>query len=304
MRIVSPPDKLTDTAVCLGNFDGLHIAHTALINKCMEYAKENGLSGGVLLFKDHSLSVIKNEKIKLLTPFDEKIDILEKMQVGFSYITGFDERFMKKTPEEFILYLKEFLGARAVFIGYDYTFGYKAAAGAADLLRLCKDEGIYVHIEPRIEVMGMSVKSSAIREAAEKGDIKKANSLLGRRYMIRGKIISGKQNGRKMGLPTANIKTAPDKLLPADGVYSGEAVFSDNKMKCLINIGKNPTFGDNIRTAEVHIPGFSGDIYGEDMAVFFDERIRGEIKFSSPDELKKQIAKDIMKLNGCVGNGS
>ena len=144
--------------------------------------------------------------------------------------------------------------------------------------------------------MNEPVSSTRVREFISNGKTFEAQKYLGHMYFVMGKVEKGKQNGTKMGIPTANISFSKDKLIPPDGVYTGVFEIKDNKYKSLINIGKNPTFNAEERTIEVHIPNFSGELYGLEATVLFNKKIREEIKFSSPEQLVKQINKDLKCL--------
>lgn len=296
MQIIKNPLKVPSCAMALGNFDGLHMAHTKIINSCIDFSKKNNLKSGVLLFENHTASLFKETSMKLLTTLSEKFNILENIGVDFIYLMSFDEKVMKMSPYDFFEFLTDTLNAKALFAGFDYTFGYKAEGDSELLKKLSLQKNIYIDISDKIVLNNKIVSSTEIRALIEKGDIKSANDFLKRPYELFGKVISGKQNGRKMGLPTANIEYEKDKLLPPDGVYKGITVIDFTEYKSLINIGKNPTFNAEKRTVESHIPDFFGDLYGKEISVKFLEKIRDEKKFSSVDELIKQINNDIKRL--------
>lgn len=280
------------TAVALGNFDGLHKAHTAIIESCCKYAEENGLKSGVLLFSEHPANVIGGD-IKLITDNRSKLEILDSMGVDFAYIIDFDKDIMKLSPEEFICMLKDTMNPVAVFTGYDYRFGYKAAGDTNLLRRLGDDMGFCVRVTDEIDYNGIPIKSTQIRELLEKGNVKMAAELLGRDFFVRGAVVSGFQNGSKIGFPTANIKYDKSIFLPKNGVYAGYTAVGGKCYKSVINVGNNPTFNADRVTVESHIIDFNRDIYGEEARVYFKDRIRDEKKFNSIDKLKAQIQKDV-----------
>lgn len=293
MRIITDFREIGECAVCLGNFDGLHKAHIRIIDNCTEYARANGIFCGVLLFKNHTSTVCDTESCKLITTLEEKIEILEKTKIDFVFLIDFDKSFMKNTPEEFFGFLTQKIKAKALFAGYDYRFGYKAQGDTKKLLELGKQNGVYVNVCDEILEGNEAVSSTRIRQLIINGDIKNANSLLNRPYFILGSVEHGKKNGRKMGLPTANISYSPDKLLPCDGVYFGFTQIEGKAYKSVINIGKNPTFDAKERTIESHILGYDKEIYEMSVKVGFLEKIRDEIRFSSIGELTEQIKRDI-----------
>ena len=295
LKIITDIKEVQKCAVALGNFDGLHIAHKQIITNCTEYAKKTGLKSCVLLFDIHPRTLFDN-KIKLLTTLLEKLKALEKTGIDFVFIKSFDEKTMKMSAEEFFGFLTEDLKAKALFAGFDYTFAHKASGDSNTLLKLGKKHDIFVDISEQIIIDDVSVSSTFIRELVSSGKMQEAKKYLGEGYFVLGNVVKGKQNGTKMGIPTANISYPEDKLIPSDGVYTGVFKMNSKEYKSLINIGKNPTFDADKRTLEVHIPEFSGDIYGMEAEVIFDKKIRDEIKFESPKQLVEQINKDLQNL--------
>lgn len=281
------------TAVVLGDFDGLHAAHTAIIKNGTEYAKRYGLKSGVMLFEENTKSVLENINVELITENEEKIRLLEDMGLDFAYIVRFDREFMRKTPEEFIRYLSDKLRAKAVFAGYDYKFGHMAAGNADTLSKLSKEYGMEAVILPEMKIGGKTVSSTYIRSLIKSGKMEEAAEFLGREFSICGKVEKGLQNGRKMGFPTANISYSPKIVLPCIGVYAGFTYVRGKKYRSVINVGNNPTFGAERITVESHILDFDCDIYGEYVRVSFAKRIRGDIKFKNMKELTEQIEKDV-----------
>lgn len=296
MKIIRNLSDLNACSIALGNFDGVHIAHKRIIEKCREYAKNNGILSGVLLFENHTQTVLEDKTFKVLTPLSEKIEMIEELGVDFIFIKSFDEDTMKMKKGEFFQFLTVKMKAKALFAGYDYTFGYKASGDSKKLLELGEENGVYVEIIDEVDVSNKPISSTSIREMVKLGETEKVKKYLGRSYCVFGVVEKGKQNGTKMGIPTANLKYEDDKLLPPDGVYKGEFIINGNSYKSLINIGKNPTFDAEKRTLEVHIPDFNKNIYGEKVKVLFDEKIRDEIKFRTPRELTEQIKKDLEML--------
>jgi len=293
MRIITDFREIGECAVCLGNFDGLHKAHMKIIDDCTQYANTNGILGGLLLFKNHTSTICKSDNCKLITTLEEKIEILEKTGIDFVFLIDFDEKLMKNTPDEFFVFLKDKIKAKALFAGYDYRFGYKAQGDIKKLIELGEQNGVYVNVCGEITEDDEAVSSTRIRKLICDGDIKNANRLLTRPHFVLGEVCHGKKNGRKMGLPTANVSYSPNKLLPPDGVYFGFTEIEKKVYKSLVNIGKNPTFDAKVRTIESHIIGYDKEIYTMSVKVGFLEKIRDEIRFSSVDELIEQIKRDI-----------
>ena len=288
--IYATADKVyNNTLIMLGNFDGIHLAHMSVINRGIQYAKENSLKSTLFMFENHT----RNEK--LITPNKIKLKILSDIAPDFLYIEKFDDNIMKKSPEEFIQMLIKKLGMRAVCIGYDYRFGHKAQGDVKTMYSLGKKYGFDVLVTEKVSIDNITVSSSHIRTLIENGDIKKASEFIGRPFTMCGVVERGLQNGRKLGFPTANISVDKDSILPKCGVYAGFSEVNGKKYKSVINVGNNPTFNAKNITVESHIIDFCGDIYNENVTVSFLEYIRGDIKFNGLEELKNQILKDKKK---------
>ncbi len=279
------------TAIALGTFDGLHIAHTKIINKAVEYGKKHNIPCGVMLFDSiPANSLFGNKTLRLLKPADRNALL---SHLDFIYVQEFNKSFSAKSPEEFILYLKNVLHAEFISIGYNYRFG-KLASGDAELLKtLCAEFGIEVCIADETVYSGRPVSSTRIRELISEGNVKEVSELLGRNFFLTGRVINGYRNGHKLGSPTANIELDETVILPKCGVYAGFCIFEGERYKCVINVGDNPTFDGNKITVESHLLDFSGEIYGKEIKVEFIKYLREEICFKTASDLAKQIALDI-----------
>lgn len=279
--------------IALGNFDGVHTAHEKILADCAGYAREHNIKCGVLLFDRHSAKTTHSREISLITTQSQKLCLIEDAGIDFVYMRPFDDEFMKKSPEEFVQMLIKNLGVRAVCVGYDYRFGYKALGDTDMLCTLGEKYGIDVVIAPPVKIDGEIVSSTLIRELVQNGDIEKAHKFLSRPFFVEGEVVKGKQNGRKIGFPTANVAYDNDMLLPKNGVYAGITTVAGNRYKSVINVGNNPTFNADKVTIESHIFDFDADIYGEHIKVEFIKYLRGDVKFASVEELKSQIEKDV-----------
>ncbi len=282
-----------DTAVALGNFDGLHIAHMKIIRDCIATAKRRGIKSGVLLFEENTKSVAGKKPVRLITTNEQKLALLERESLDFVYIRRFTEEFMKKTPEEFVRLLVKNLKVKLVCVGYDYRFGYKASGDVDTLRELGGKYGFEVIVTDKITVDGETVSSTLIRGLVRSGRVDEAVKFLGRRYTISGRVAEGLKNGRKMGLPTANVSFDPRMALPKEGVYAGLTELDGRRYKSVINVGRNLTFGAERLTVESHLIDFNENIYGRNVNVLFIKRLRGDIKFAGMEELKQQINMDI-----------
>ena len=294
MTVVYRSEEVVQTennTVALGTFDGLHLGHMEIIKKAISISEENNTNSGVMFFDRIPANAFKKDVCHLMTD-DEKIKLID---AGFVYEQKFDEKFREKTPEEFVLYIKDVLKAGCVCAGYNYRFGKNAAGDSEILKKLCSKYGIRTEILPEFRKDGESVSSTKIRKYLSDGEIECANSLLGRPYTVSGYVEKGLQNGRKLGIPTANISFEKGKQLPGHGVYSGYVYVNGKKYLSVINVGNNPTFNAGSVTVEPHILDFGGEVYGEYITAEFHYRIRGEIKFDSTDDLVRQINSDIEK---------
>ncbi len=288
MKIIRADEnyKTGGSVIALGNFDGLHTAHMKIIRNAVNYSQVNGLKSGVMLFEG-------GLKDRLITSDICKQELLGKESLDFLYICEFTEEFKKLSPRIFVELLVEKFNIKAVCVGYDYTFGYKAEGNAETLKALGQEYGFEVLVTEQMCFEGHIISSTYIRELIENGEIKKANMLLGRRFCIEGKVLSGFQNGRKMAIPTANVEYDINAVSPKNGVYAALTVVEEKAYKSVVNIGDNPTFNADKITVESHILDFDGDLYGKTIKVELLEYLRPDKKFESIDELKKQIEQDI-----------
>ncbi|NLY66352.1 MAG: bifunctional riboflavin kinase/FAD synthetase [Tissierellia bacterium] len=293
-------EKKYVTAVALGNFDGIHIGHQYLLKSNIEKAKEENLKPSVLIFKNHTKTILKkdeNFKIDILTSFEEKIQLLKELGIEIVYVMDFNEQIMKLSPELFVKnILLERLNAKLVTVGFDYRFGYKAQGDSNYLKELGKANGFVVNVIDPVYVEGEIVSSTIIRNLIINGYIEKANKLLGRNYCLIGTVIKGRSRGRKLGFPTANIRLNDRYVIPKTGVYKTFTYVDNSKFLSLTNIGYNPTFNEKNLKIETYILDFDEDIYDSIIKIEFMEFIRDDIKFNSVEELKNQMHKDVLYI--------
>ena len=246
-----------------------------------------------MTFDPHPQEIVNPARgLSLLTTLSERIDLMRGLGVDGVIVKEFSRKISKLSPEKFIYdFLVKHLKVRKVFIGYDFGFGHKRAGTISILKKLGSKYGFTINAVRAVTTHGHIVKSSTIRDMLTRGDFVKAVKLLGHPYTITGKVVKGRGRGRVLGFPTANLKIAEDKLVPAHGVYVGRI----GKKKCVINIGSRPTFVEERFAVEVHIPGFHGNMRGKTIQIDLYKRLRDEIHFSDVEKLKKQIAKDVKK---------
>lgn len=280
-------------SVCaLGFFDGVHKAHTQLLTKCTAYAKLHGLKSVALTFETSPAEYF-GKKIKYLTTFTQKKEIMLNIGIDDVFALKCDKQTLSMTAEEFVdSILVKKLDCAAVFCGFNYTFGKDGKGNSDMLIRLCKHKGIDVFVLSEMCYGGLSVSSSNIRALLENGDIESANNLLSRPFEIAGTVKSGKMLGRLLSFPTANIYLEPSLPELPHGVYATKTSVCGKEYISVSNVGTNPTVGGESLRAETYILNFDGDIYGEDIKIRFYKFLRNEKQFSSVDELKKQIEHD------------
>ncbi len=285
------------TAVGLGNFDGLHVGHMALVNTLISEARLNGLETMIYTFTKHPENILRKKLFTpLLTTVGKKIQLLSETALNYTYFDEFDEIFSRMKPESFVKdVLLDKLGAKLLVAGFDYRFGYMGQ-GNVDLLKeLGKKYNFKLVIIPPIKIDKEIVSSTLIRDLVSKGDMENVFRLLGRHYSITGEVLDGRRVGRRIGFPTANLQPEEYLIMPHRGVYITKTLYNGDCYSSLTNIGLNPTFGDVARiTAETHILNFDKDIYKSSIEVFFMAKLRNEKKFKNGDELAEQIKRDIL----------
>jgi len=294
--------RIPDTQQCgvgLGNFDGLHRGHMALINTLLHECHVNNLRSVVYTFKKHPEHILRKELFTpLIMTMEHKAELLERTGLETLFFQEFDEEFSRIPAENFVKeILINKLRSKLVVVGFNYRFGYMGK-GDADLLRKMGSKyGFRVIVIPPVKVGKEVVSSTLIRQYIMKGQMEKAFELLGRYFSVPGKVVKGLKMGSKMGFPTANI--IPEKFLgmPASGVYITRTQYQGKWYDSVTNVGKSPTIkNDNVTTIETHMMGFTGELYGEDIEVFFLKKLRNEKHFKTRDELIKQIRTDVEKV--------
>lgn len=296
-------------ALTIGNFDGVHIGHRALIQGLIDFSKKEGLSPKILTFDPHPLIFLRGkEAIQLLSPTEEKKKILHSILPGGLEILPFDAKIASMPPEEFFSLLLQLFPLKAIFIGPDFRFGKKKEGTVETLRTLAKKHAIACEVYPFITSEGGSkISSTHLRHYIKEGKLDAAQKLLGQRYWILGPIEKGTgRGGALLGFKTANIHYFDCKLLPEKGVYQTKVTIKDSVYPCLTNIGVRPTLAPHDLHpplkihVEVHIPGLIKDCpltYGTPLWVELVCKIRDEKKFDSIDALKAQIQEDILWLN-------
>ncbi|MGM0395533.1 MAG: bifunctional riboflavin kinase/FAD synthetase [Bacillota bacterium] len=294
VRIDNNKETRFQTSLALGNFDGVHIGHQKLIKSMIKTSEQSNLRPSMMIFENHTKSFVFKNGPRLINSNSQKNRFLEKLGVKTLYTMIFDDEIMTLSPRDFVeSILYEKLNCRAITVGPDYRFGYKAQGNVEKLLELSKEFGIKTSIIQPVFHNGILVSSTLIREHITDGEIINANELLGRPFGITGEVIRGKGLGKKLGVPTANIKPTDKYVIPMKGIYMTYTVVDGKTYPSATNIGVNPTFNEVDLKIENHIIGFDDQIYGKEIEIFFLEYIRPEKKFASVEDLKAKMQEDI-----------
>ena len=283
------------TIVTIGTFDGVHIGHKKIIAKIVQNCKSENLESIILTFFPHPRMILnENSDIKLLNTIDEKSELLAINGIQNLVIQNFNTAFSQLSAEEFVAdVLVKQLNIQKIIIGHDHRFGKNRSANIDDLIIFGKKYNFDVEQISVKEIDDVAISSTKIRNAIVEGKITLANKYLGYNYQISGKIIKGKQLGRTIGFPTANIKLEENyKLIPKFGVYIVQSIFQNKTIFGIMNIGLKPTFDEKTVTIEVHFLDFDADLYDKKITISIIEFIREEQKFKNIETLKIQIQKD------------
>ncbi|MGL5112180.1 MAG: bifunctional riboflavin kinase/FAD synthetase [Flavobacterium sp.] len=283
------------TILTLGTFDGVHLGHKTILNNVTKSTLHGTYESVVLTFFPHPRMVLQGQTgLKLLNTIDEKKEILEQLGIENLIIHPFDTAFSKLTAEEFVRdILVKRLKIHKIIIGYDHRFGSNRTADIHDLIAFGKTYDFEVAQISAQEINAISVSSTKIRNAITTGNIDLANRYLEYPYSLFGKVKKGKQLGRTIGFPTANIRIEETyKLIPQNGVYVVQSILNNIVVFGMMNIGFNPTVGGDTQSIEVHFLDFEGDLYDNALKITILHRLRDEEKFENIEALKKQLAKD------------
>jgi len=297
--------KLPCAVVTIGAFDGVHLGHKKILSRVVELAKASKGESVVITFWPHPKKVTTvQHSIKVLSSLKERIKLIEQCGIDNLLVIEFTPEFSELTPVEFIeKILVNTIGTKKLVIGYDHRFGKNREGDFHLLEKKSSEYGYEVEEISRKDIDHIGVSSTFIRQALEKGEVEKTAEYLGRMYSLTGTVVKGNQVGRTIGFPTANIKPEEqDKLIPFDGIYAMVAEIGGQRYKGMLYIGVQPTIDGTKRTIEANLFDFDKDIYEKEITVSFFKYLRGDQKFASLDDVKKQIQLDKEQANYFLNN--
>ena len=288
------------TIYALGFFDGVHLGHQALLTACKHLAKQNNCLAGAVTFGSHPEALVKGKPPMLINTVKERCRILVSYGIQTVELLPFDEK-LRSLPWETFLEQLLAKGAAGFVCGDDFRFGYRGEGNAEKLTAFCEERGLFRAVVSAQNLDGTRISSTHIRSLLESGDIEEANRFLGHPHLITGTVVPGRQLGRTIGIPTANLRLEEGVICPRFGVYAAEAVVEGKKYPAVTNIGTRPTVeGDHV-TVEPWLLDFDGDLYGKHLTLLLHYFLRPEQKFPSLEALQAQIRADAKKTRDLLG---
>lgn len=283
-----------ETFLTIGVFDGVHVGHRYLLENLKRRAQGENLLSGVITFDPHPQSILHPQsQLPRLGDLKDRVKSLRELGIDLVTTISFTIQVSQLSAQEFVSLLKKYLRMRGLMIGPDFALGKGREGNATLLAALGKAMGFSVEIIPPLTVNGEIASSTLIRQALTQGDLMKVEMLMGRRFTLSAKVVTSQKRGQSLGFPTANLDISLLQALPSNGVYATVAQVNGRHFASATNIGTRPTFGDNEKWVETHLLNYTGDLYNKEIKVEFIQKLREEQRFTSPEELKAQIAKDI-----------
>ncbi len=281
---------MTRAAVAIGTFDGVHLGHRRLLAALRQVADADHLTAVAATFDPHPRCVLAPDRCPdLLTLPEERRGLLLEAGADEVLVINFNRAFAERSPSEFMAWLGDRFDVKAMVCGYDFAFGHKRSGNAAWL----REHGYRVVEVPAVEIEGRVVHTTAIRGLIASGEVAAAAELLGREYAVGGEVVKGRQRGRELGFPTANLAVPRGKLVPGPAAYAGRGSFNGDERLAAISVGHQPTFGGGDLTVEAYLLDFDGDLYGQQMELRFVRRLHPDTRYPSVDELVRQIGRDV-----------
>lgn len=294
---------ISEKVTTIGTFDGVHIGHQKILKQVVRLAKVKGFVPVVLTLFPHPRMVLqKDDSIKLLNTIEERVELLKAIGIKEVIVKTFTKEFANLSAKDYVKQiLVDELNTKHIVIGYDHHFGKNRSANITDLKAYAAQYGFNVEEISAQDIEDVTVSSTKIRNALNKGKVALANSYLGYNFFITGTVIKGKGLGRTIAFPTANIKiTATYKLIPSDGVYVVKSSVQNKTVFGMMNIGTNPTVDGKTRSVEVHFFNFNKDIYNSELKIEFLKRLRNEQKFQNIEALKSQLEIDMENASAFI----
>lgn len=291
---------MAPAVVTIGNFDGVHLGHRHLLEQAKGLARERDLASVLITFWPHPREIIRPQlPHRPLSERDERRRLLAELDFSRIIELPFDKSLAALEPAMFVEKYLLPLQMSVLVIGHDFALGRGASGNFAALSAIGKQHGFEVRQIDALQMDGLPVSSTRLRSCLEEGEVASVARFLGRPYSICGEVVHGSGRGADLGFPTANLKP-PRKLLPATGVYATIADCASRRFRAVTNIGRNPTFDGQKLTVESFLLDADENLYGQELCLYFIDRIRGEVRFSSPAELQEQVAKDIAKARAIL----
>lgn len=291
-RDFSISEQTMEVSLTIGFFDGVHLGHRRIIEEVIRKANLEDVQSCVVTFDRHPTEFFSGRRMKLLTSWEEKEEIIRMLGMDLIHIFTFNSRFASLSPKEFLQKLNEIFNINEIMVGEEFTFGKRGEGNVNFLYQKRSQFGYRLKAIPCAKLNGKKISSSLLRKWLKEGEIEKVARGLGRYPTITGRVITGRGKGREIGCPTANLQPDPQKLLPPSGVYAGYAQVKEKMYKALVNVGGRPTFGDFTPGIEVHLIDFEDRLYHEMLRIDMVERIRDIHFFLSPVHLSRQLEKD------------
>lgn len=286
--------------IALGFFDGIHLGHTALINKTVEIAKKEGLVPSIITFDAHPLTMVCGKNVPLITSAQDRAALVRRM-FGISdvIVLHFDSEMMQMPWNEFLDMIVSKYNGRYIVCGHDHSFGYKGEGNTEKLKEYCAEHSLGCEIVPPVTLDGQRVSSTIIRDMIAGGDIENANRFLGHKHILTDIVRQGRKLGRTINAPTVNMWFGENVIVPKFGVYATIVTLEDgSKWQGVTNVGIRPTVDDSgAVTAETYIPGYSGNLYGHQVSIEFCRFMRPEMKFDNVEQLKNRIHADAAEID-------
>lgn len=301
--IANFPSSVEKTCIGVGVFDGVHWGHRAIFEQVLVSACPEGLVTVALTFDKHPSEVLAPQRTPLyISSLEQRVELISQTGIQHVVVAEFSEELARIPREDFLhQILLEQLKAATVVVGANFRFGKDRQGDVRYLNKAGAAQGLGTTIVPSVIIDGAPVSSTRIRALLAQGEVRAAANMLGHSFVLRGEVVPGRQVGRTLGFPTANIDVPAKNVIPAPGVYAVRVELALRIYQGLCNIGNNPTFGGTQTTVEVHLLDFEGDLYDQVLDVEFVDRIRGEVCFEGPDQLIEQINRDKQAVEGCYG---